>query len=71
MHNTSSTLPKWLNNILENLTLGNNQHIRKSKINQFDNSKWNSLGEKEKKWYPSEQEAQQFIRKGFEKSQKI
>ena len=49
VHNTTSKLPKDLVDKLENLTLGNNPHRRKSRINPFDNSKWNSLEEKEKK----------------------
>ena len=47
VHNSPANLPPALVKKLDNLTLGSN--IRRTRINPFDNSKWNSLKEKEKK----------------------
>ena len=50
LHSTRSFLPsELLVKNLENLSLGTNRFIRKTKINPFHNSKWNFLEEKEKK----------------------
>ena len=49
VHNNPANLPPALVKKLDNLTIENNNHIRRTRINPFDCSKWNSLKEKEKK----------------------